>query len=60
MQLSYRGISYQSTSTNLATVKPEINGKYRGIPYQRQIKDATVKDIKVLKYRGLDYIKVFN
>jgi Domain of unknown function (DUF4278) len=61
MQLSYRGISYQSTSTPLATVQREINGKYRGISYQiREIKDAIVKDIYVLKYRGVDYIKVLH
>lgn len=59
MQLVYRGISYQSTSTPLAIKKQEFNGKYRGIPAQiRKIKDAMIKNIYVLKYRGVDYIKV--
>ena len=61
MQMIYRGISYQSTSTDLATVKREINGKYRGVPYQlSKPKDKKSAGIFVLKYRGLEFIKVLN
>ena len=62
MQLVYRGISYQSISTHLAAIKI-INGKYRGISYQIgkcKVKNAAIKDIHALKYRGIDYIKILN
>ena len=61
MQLIYRGVSYQSTSTESTTVKQGINGKYRGIPCQLQkVKDRTISGIFVLKYRGSEFIKVLN
>lgn len=62
MQLVYRGISYQSISTHLAAIKV-FNGKYRGISYQIgkcKAKNVAVKDIYVLKYRGIDYFKILS
>ena len=55
MQLVYRGISYQTNSTQSSTSKQEVNGQYRGISYQiRKINNAKIKNICVLKYRGAD------
>ena len=60
MQLIYRGISYQLFPTKLAIVKQEINGKYRGFSCQQpKTKTRTITDIFVLKYRGIEFIKVF-
>ena len=61
MQLVYRGIFYQSISTHLAAIKV-FNGKYRGSAQIRnyKAKNAVIKDIYVLKYRGIDYIKILN
>lgn len=59
MQLVYRGISYQSTSTELASFKQEINGKYQEITCQLQkVKGRTLSGIFVLKYLGSEFIKV--
>lgn len=63
MQLIYRGISYQTTATDSATSKQAIDGKYRGISYQiptHKIENIATKSIHVLKYRGIDYIKILN
>ena len=63
MQLVYRGISYQTISMHLAASKQVINGKYRGISAQihkRKVKNVAIKGIYVLKYRGIDYIKILN
>lgn len=62
MQLVYRGISYQTTVTDSATSKV-IDGKYRGISYQirkHKVENVATKSIHVLKYRGIDYIKILN
>jgi Domain of unknown function (DUF4278) len=61
MQLVYRGISYQSTSTDLAIVQQEMNGKYRGIPYRiSEVKETMIQAILVMKYRGVEYIKILS
>lgn len=61
MQLTYRGISYQSNFTNLATIEQKIDVKYRGVTYQRlELKDKKVADVCVLKYRGVELIKVLS
>ena len=63
MQLVYRGISYQTPSIHIAADQQKINGKYRGIPYQNQIKrkkSAAISSVYALKYRGIDYIKTLN
>ena len=49
MQLIYRGIAYQSITADLPSVKQKTNIKYREIA-----------DIRVLKYRGVDFIKILN
>lgn len=63
MQLVYRGISYQTTTTDSTTSKQAIDGKYRGISYQiskHKVENVAIKGIHVLKYRGIDYIKILN
>ena len=61
MQLTYRGISYQANTTNLATIEQKIDVKYRGVTYQRsQLKTKKVADICVLKYRGVESIKIIS
>lgn len=49
MQLIYRGIAYQSIAADLANAQQQTNIKYRKIA-----------DIRVLKYRGVDFIKILN
>ena len=63
MQLVYRGIPYQTTATDSATPKQAIDGKYRGISYQmpkHKVKNVAIQGIHVLKYRGIEYIKILN
>lgn len=63
MQLVYRGISYHATSAHFAPVQQAINGQYRGISYQirkSKVKDAVIKNICFLKYRGINYMKILN
>ena len=59
MQFIYRGIAYQSITTDLASAKQQANLKYRGISYQLpKAKNKKIADIRVLKYRGIDFIKI--
>ena len=61
MQLTYRGISYQSNTTNLATIEQKIDVKYRGVTYQRsELKNKKIADDCVLKYRDIESIKILN
>ena len=61
MQLTYRGISYQANTTNLATIEQKIDFKYRGVTYQRsQLKTKKVADVCVLKYRGVESVKILS
>lgn len=61
MQLTYRGISYQPNTANLATTEQKIDLKYRGVTYQRSpLKTKKVADVCVLKYRGVESVKVIS
>ncbi|WP_319418700.1 DUF4278 domain-containing protein [Pleurocapsa sp. FMAR1] len=61
MQLTYRGISYQPITTYLATVEQKNNVKYRGVCYQlSKVKEKKIADIRILKYRGVEFIKVLS
>jgi len=56
MELTYRGISYNSDNTAIETVDTGITAKYRGQTYS--IRTATVpatSTSKMLKYRGVTY-----
>ena len=61
MQLTYRGISYQSNFTNLATIEQKTDIKYRGVTYQLSgFKNKKIVDVCVLKYRGIESIKILS
>ena len=61
MQLTYRSIPYQANTTNLAATEQKTDVKYRGVTYQRsQLKNKKVADVCVLKYRGVESIKVLS
>lgn len=56
MELTYRGISYNSSNTAIETADTSITAKYRGQTYS--IRTATVpatSTSKTLKYRGVTY-----
>lgn len=58
MHLIYRGISYLSSSLELTEIK-QSNNKNRDILCQPQkAKLRAIASISVLKYRGIEYIKV--
>ena len=60
MQLIYRGIAYQSI-TAVASAKQQTNlpdrETFARLPKAENYKIA---DIRVLKYRGIDFIKILN
>ncbi len=58
MPLSYRGIPYQSTSSNIETTDSQILGKYRGLyfTYRQRELVALPHSIFILKYRGIPYL----
>ena len=57
----YRGISYQSTSTDIANVEQKTNSKYgKAFSQQDKARARTITDIVVLKYRGIELIKIIN
>ena len=59
MQLVYRGISYQSTSTDSAIVQREIHAKYRGNSYRiDKVNGMSIQAISVMKYRGVEYLNI--
>ncbi|MEM7760826.1 MAG: DUF4278 domain-containing protein [Cyanobacteria bacterium P01_A01_bin.40] len=61
MQLMYRGISYQSTSIDIANFEQKTNSKYgKTFSQQQKAKVRTITDISVLKYRSTEYIKIIN
>ncbi len=56
MQLSYRGVNYETQATHLPNIDNLIVAKYRGVNYlipQRNI--FVKKDNSSLKYRGINY-----
>jgi hypothetical protein len=57
MPLSYRGIPYQATSSNIETTDSQILGKYRGssFSYRRRELLPLPHSIFILKYRGIPY-----
>ncbi|MCP2731820.1 DUF4278 domain-containing protein [Limnofasciculus baicalensis] len=57
MPLSYRGIPYQSTSSNIETTNSQIFGKYRGLYFTYRLRElvALPHSIFILKYRGIPY-----
>jgi hypothetical protein len=57
MQLCYRGVSYESNPTPVETIKGEVGGKYRGLPWQhthvKLNKGLRVQPSYELYYRGV-------
>lgn len=54
MQLSYRGVSYESNPTSVETIKGEVKGKYRGLPWQATYaKHHRNQGTYALYYRGV-------
>lgn len=60
MQLIYRGITYQ-LAADLASAKQQTNSPDRET-YARlpKAENYNIADIRVLKYRGIDFIKILN
>jgi hypothetical protein len=58
MQLSYRGIKYESTNSAVPAIPGEVIGKYRGtaIRTMRCAVPATESTV-ILQYRGTLYAK---
>lgn len=58
MKLTYRGVSYQSSATNLEMMESEIGGKYRGVDFKfRQKKAILIPHSSLrLKYRGVTHL----
>ncbi|HBB31339.1 MAG TPA: hypothetical protein DDZ80_16265 [Cyanobacteria bacterium UBA8803] len=58
MQLSYRGVHYQSETPTIETTESKIGGKYRGADLQfRRRKGIFVPDSFLrLKYRGTPHL----
>ncbi|MBE9076294.1 DUF4278 domain-containing protein [Romeria aff. gracilis LEGE 07310] len=58
MQLSYRGISYQSQTPAVSVTESPIMAKFRGHTYPvRQSAQSTTTQLEVLTYRGARYLK---
>jgi Domain of unknown function (DUF4278) len=59
MQLSYRGLPYQSLHRAIETVESEIQGQFLGQPYllhrPAQPSFAPRESLKTRKYRGVAY-----
>ena len=57
MQLSYRGICYQSNPSIIPTIRGEIIGKYRGVILRAKhyTTPLSPKPSLDLKYRGVSY-----
>lgn len=56
MKLCYRGLSYQSTSSNFETVETRAFYKYRGLTYRKQLPlNQPFQPQTNLKYRGVSY-----
>jgi hypothetical protein len=57
MQLCYRGVSYEYNPTSVETIKGEVGGKYRGLPWQhihvKLNKGLRVQSSYELYYRGV-------
>lgn len=60
MQLTYRGISYESQFSTVERIDAGISAKYRGSTYPVHcLQYAKVPNsLSVLKYRGVSYIKL--
>ena len=58
MKLTYRGVSYQTEPTAIATKKTNIIAKFRGLSYQisQSIEPVNYSSYP-LKYRGISYQK---
>ncbi len=54
MQLSYRGVKYNTAKSAVDTVETQELGHYRGATYhvRRAVNSVTRKSADVLKYRG--------
>ncbi|BAU63695.1 hypothetical protein STA3757_10610 [Stanieria sp. NIES-3757] len=63
MQLTYRGIRYQSTN-HLATAETETTVKYRGQEYQikrcAEVEVKSVIHLKYFTYHGIAYMNSFS
>lgn len=58
MSFTYRGISYQSTSTPVTPVKAGQLGKFRGVTYPLNHSiSVPVTQPSVFKYRGVTYTR---
>ncbi len=56
MQLSYRGINYETQPTKLSSVVNLIVAKYRGVNYAISQRNMIInKPNNHLKYRGISY-----
>ncbi|MDY6936598.1 MAG: DUF4278 domain-containing protein [Cyanobacteriota bacterium] len=59
MNLCYRGVRYQKSSTPAPATAPEVMGKYRGVPCKvHQDSQPLMQRLKAhlkLKYRGANY-----
>ena len=60
MQFIYRGIPYQYNTPKLVDAKQQTNLKYCAISQLAQAKKTKIADIHVLKYRGIEFIKVLS
>ncbi len=58
MQLSYRGIKYESANATVPAIPGEVIGKYRGTSLRTtQYMVPTTESSTVLQYRGTLYTK---
>ncbi|MBD2464396.1 DUF4278 domain-containing protein [Oscillatoria sp. FACHB-1407] len=57
MQLSYRGIPYQSEAHAPQISEGEVVGKYRGLPAQIGSSDIVPNQVSTLRYRGVFYLR---
>lgn len=56
MQLSYRGLNYESNAVYLTKIENELPGKYRGNAYKiRQHLEVPTQQFFALKHRDVAY-----
>jgi len=57
MSLTYRGVTYEPTPSNLPTPSPTVMGRYRGVPVVIQLPMAVPHPVPThtLTYRGIRY-----
>ncbi|NJK28070.1 MAG: DUF4278 domain-containing protein [Coleofasciculaceae cyanobacterium SM2_3_26] len=53
MQLCYRGIKYEKSSTDVKPAAEKVVGKYRGVSLNAHLFDGYADHHPELKYRGV-------